>query len=452
MRDLDTTLLTLSLYLKIDARLFAFSIGLCLISALLAGLPTALQAAHADLYARLRAARSSARQTLRWVLVGLQAALCTLLLAGTVLLITTFRNLQATDPGFSQENVVTFSADPRMLAYTWPQVESLESRLLAAVRDMPEVASAAVSSVGVMRGTGLKTTVAPAGQWAARNDFLNTSVNSVTPEYFETVGIRMLEGRSFRPDETGVKPVPVIVNSTFARRFFPSVDPIGQKFGLGLNQIVSGNYDVIGVVSDAKYRSVREPIPPTFYELWSAAGRMGFVLHVRTRARPEALIEPVRRALYLIDPRLPFYDVRTLGQEVRDSMWPERALAWLSTLFSLAAVGLVIMAVYGTLAFAIYRGRREIGIRIALGARTADVLAMNSARPMGVIALGIAAGMAAFHGVIPRFSNVLYGVSPTDPFNAALTAVTMLLVGLAATLSASRKALDVDPAEVMHQE
>lgn len=295
VRDLDTTLLTLSLYLKIDDRLLAFSIGLCFTGAFLAGLPPALQAAHADLYARLRAARSTARQTLRWALVGLQAGLCTLLLAGTVLLITTFRNLQAVDPGFSREEVVTFSADPRMSAYTWPQAESLKSRLLAAVREMPEVESAAVSSVGVMRGTGVKTTVAPAGQWAARNDFLNTSINSVTPEYFETVGIRMLEGRNFRPNETVVKPVPVLVNSTFARRFFPSVDPIGQKFGIGLNQAVSGDYDVIGVVSDAKYRSLREPIPPTFYELWSAAGRMGFVLHVRTRARPEALIKPARR-------------------------------------------------------------------------------------------------------------------------------------------------------------
>jgi hypothetical protein len=273
VRDLDTTLLTLSLYLKIDDRLLAFSIGLCFTGAFLAGLPPALQAAHADLYARLRAARSTARQTLRWALVGLQAGLCTLLFAGTVLLITTFRNLQAVDPGFSREEVVTFSADPRMSAYTWPQAESLKSRLLAAVREMPEVESAAVSSVGVMRGTGVKTTVAPAGQWAARNDFLNTSINSVTPEYFKTVGIRMLEGRNFRPNETVVKPVPVLVNSTFARRFFPSVDPIGQKFGIGLNQAVSGDYDVIGVVSDAKYRSLREPIPPTFYELWSAAGK-----------------------------------------------------------------------------------------------------------------------------------------------------------------------------------
>ncbi len=452
VRDLDTTLLTLSLDLRIDSRLFAFSIGLYFAGALLAGLPPALQAARADLYARLRAARMNTHQVLRWVLVGMQAALCTLLLAGTALLITTVRNLQAIDPGFSREDVLTFSADPRLLAYTWPQVESLSTRLLAAIREMPEVESAAVSSVGVMRGTGVKSTVAPAGQWASRSDFLNTSLNTVTPEYFETSGIRVLAGRGFRPDETGAKPVPVLVNRAFARRFFRGVDPIGREFGIGLNQTVPGDYGIIGVVSDAKYRSLREPVPPTFYQLWSAARRMGFILYVRTRGRPGALIEPVRRALYAIDPRLPFYDVRTLGAEVQDSVWPERALAWLSTAFSLAAAGLAIMAVYGTLAFVINQGRREIGIRIALGARTVDILAMSSAMPLGIVALGIAAGMVVFYAVIPRFGGVLYGVSPADPLRAALAAAAVLSMGLAATLSASGKALDVDPAEVLRQE
>ncbi len=179
---------------------------------------------------------------------------------------------------------------------------------------------------------------------------------------------------------------------------------------------------------------------------------MGFVLHVRTKTRPEALIEPVRRALYAIDPRLPFYDARTLGEEVRDSLWAERALAWLASLFSLAAVGLAVTGVYGTLAYAITQGRREIGIRMALGARTADVLLMNSARPMGVIAAGIAAGSAVFYAAIPHFGNVLYGISPTDPRSVVLTSVTVLLVGLAATFSATRRALRVDPAEVLRGE
>ncbi len=133
-------------------------------------------------------------------------------------------------------------------------------------------------------------------------------------------------------------------------------------------------------------------------------------------------------------------------------MWPERALAWLSSMFSLAAVGLAATAISGTLAFAITQGKREIGIRMALGARTTNVLAMYAALPAGVITIGIAAGMAVFCAVIPRFNNVLYGISPTNPAILMLTAATVLLVGLAATLLASRKALNIDPAEVLRQE
>ena len=452
VRDLDTTILRLSLNLKLDARLLVFSIGLCFAGALLAGVPPALQAAHSDLYAKLRAARPNAPQKLRWVLVGLQAGLCTVLLGGTTLLIGTFRNLAEMDPGFSRDNVITFSADPWMLAYTPTQAESLKSRLLASVREMPEVESDALSSVGIMRGTGLKTTVAPAGQRPTRNDFLNTSIHFVTQEYFETMGIRLVEGRIFRPDEPAAKPIPAVVNSTFARRFFHDTDAIGRTFGIGLNEMVPDEFVVIGVASDAKYRSLREPVPPTFYEPWSSARRMGFILHVRTRGRPESLIEPVRRALYAIDPRLPFYNVRTLRDEVRDSIWPERALAWLATLFSVAAAGLAIIAVYGTLSYAITQGKREIGIRIALGARRADVFMMNSVRPMAVIGAAVIMGIAAFYAVIPSFNSVLYGISPTDPLSIATAAVIVLSLGLAATFSASRKALHVDPAEVLRGE
>jgi hypothetical protein len=266
------------------------------------------------------------------------------------------------------------------------------------------------------------------------------------------MGMRLLEGRNFRPDEPEAKPAPQIVNSAFVRRFFPNAEPIGQKFGMGLNQVVSGDYVVIGVVSDAKYRSLREPVPPTVYGLWSTSAWMALVLHVRTRGRPEALIEPVRRALHAIDPRLPFYDVRTLAQEVEESLWAERALAWLSALFSVFAAGLAAMAAYGTLAYAIAERKREIGIRMALGARTADVLAICFLRPVVFIGIGIAAGLVAFYAAVPVFGSVLYGISPTDPLIIAMTVAAVILVASAATFSASVQALRIDPANLLRAE
>jgi predicted permease len=451
VRDLDTTALTLSLNPQFGMHLYFFAVGLCFLCALLPGLPAAVHAARSDLYSNLRS-RFTYRHTLRWVLVGLQAGFCTLLLAGAALLVTTFRNLESVDPGFSRDKVVSFSADPTMLSYTWLQVESLKSRLLAAVRALPHVESAALSSVGIMRGTGVKTTVAPAGQRPTQSNFLNASLNTVTPEYLETMGILLVQGRNFRPDELAIKPVPVLVNNTFARKFFPQTDPVGQLFGVGLNQVVKGDFIIIGVVSDAKYRSLREPIAPTFYQLWDTARRMGFVLYVRTSGRPGAMIEPVRRALLAIDPRLPFYDVKTLSQEVRDSMWAEISLARISTLFSLAALCLALIAVYGTLRYTIEQGRRELAIRIALGARTLNVLSMNVMRPMAAIGIGIAAGLLCFYRTVPLFGTILFGISADNPMIVVFAAATVLLLGLVGSITASREALQIDPAVALRGE
>ena len=180
-----------------------------------------------------------------------------------------------------------------------------------------------MSSVSVMRGTGIKTTIAPAGQKATQSDFLNTSLNAVTYEYFETMGMAFSKVAISGP-----------TNQKQSRRHKPLIAPscVGSSHThnrLGRSSAwiePSGfwRYVVIGVVSDAKYRSLREPVPPTVYPLWSTSWGPALVLHVRTRGRPAALIEPVRRALHAIDPRLPFYEVRTLAQEVEVSLWAER--------------------------------------------------------------------------------------------------------------------------------
>jgi predicted permease len=454
LRDLDATALTLSLNLKPEARVLAFSFLLCLISALLAGLPAALQVTRTDLHSALKAGRATSRQTLRWMLVAFQVALCTLLLAGCGLLISTFRQLRALDPGFDRDHVVTFSLDPGMVSYTPQQASGLRSRLLAIVRELPGVQSAAIASRGVMRGTGIKTTVARAGQRSPHGEFMNTSLNAVSPEYFDTMGMWFLSGRNFRADEPKTKPEPVVVNRAFVRHFFPGSEAIGEKFGLGsVEQAANARYQIIGVVSDAKYRSLREVIPPTMYGLWGEADEAdSVILHVRTRNRPEAMIGPVENALRAIDPRLPFFEIHTLAKEVDSTLWAERVLAWLSTAFAIAAAVLAAMGVYATLAYAIAQNRREIGIRVALGAPPVAVARLLSARPMMVAAVGVAAGAAAFYAVSPLFRNVLFGISATDPLAVIGGAALVLLIALVTTLIAVSGAMRVSPASILREE
>jgi predicted permease len=454
LRDRGATLLTLSVDLRPDGRVVAFAIALCFACALFAGLPAAFEATRPNLQSSLKAARATSRQPLRWILVALQIGLCTFLLAGAGLLVATFQNLRALDPGFDRDHIVTFSLDPGMASYTVQQAVSLRTRLVAAVRDLPGVESAASAMLGLMRGTGMKTTAAPEGQIAPRSDFLNSSMNFISPEYFETMRIPVLAGRKFRQDEPESKPHPVIVNRAFVRRFFPNVDPIGRKFGIGTEKIVPGDYEIIGVVGDAKYRSLREMVPPTIYNFAYSDPKYvaGFILHVRTKNRPEAIIQSVRRVLNQIDPRLPFYEIRTLSEEVDATLWAERLLACLGSVFAAAAAVLATLGVYATLAYAIAQSRREIGIRVALGARAADVLRLFSARPMRISGVGVLLGGAGFYAATPAFRSVLYEVSSTDPITLLSAAAAVLLITLAATMIAVSAALRVDPAIVLRDE
>ena len=454
LRDAGANALTLSVDVHPDWRFFAFAFGLAAACALLTGVPAALQASRANLSTALRASRSSVAQPWRWTLVAFQIGLCTFLIAGAGLLVSTFRHLQSLDPGFDQERVVAFSVDPAMARYKPDQAEALETRLVSRVRGLPGVSSAGVATIGVMHGTGMKVTYAPAGQKVPRSDFMNSSINFVSPDYFETMGIPLLAGRNFRPDEPAAKPVPVIVNRAFLKRFFPSQDAIGRKFGQGVDVIVPGDYVIIGVVGDAKYRSLREVIPPTVYRRWPMdSDRFGsFILYVRTQNRPESVIQPVRRALNAIDPRLAFYEIHTLAEEVDATLWAERLLAWLSSIFAGLAAALAMLGIYATLAYAIAQSRREIGIRVALGARAGDVLRLLSARPTRSAVLGVAAGLSSFYAATPAFRSVLYEVSPADPASLISAALAVLAVSWAATLVAIRGAFQIDPAALLREE
>lgn len=454
LRDLGATALTISLDLRPDARFYLFAALLCLACALFAGLPAALQATRGDLHTALKTARGTARQPLRWALVAIQIGLCTFLLAGAELLVSTFQHLRSLDPGFDRDHIVTFSIDPDMAHYSGQQTADLQTRLMSAVRGLPGVESTGISVIGLMRGTGMKTTVAPEGQIAPRSDFLNTSLNSVSPDYFDTMGIRLLEGRNFRRNEPDSKPAPVIVNRAFVRRFFPARDAIGERFGTGTGKAAPADYQIIGVVSDAKYRNLREVIPPTLYRPFQPDLKFtsAFILNVRTRNRPEGIIQPVRQALNNIDPRLPFYEVHTLAEEVDATLWAERLLAWLSALFSGVAAVLAILGVYATLAYAVAQSRREIGIRVALGAGSGDILRRFSARPLRYAAIGLAFGILSFWAVTPAFRSLLYEISSSDPRNMLQASAMVLLIALASTLVAAGGALRLDPATVLRDE
>jgi len=450
IRDLSTAPVTLSLNLTPDSRVMLVLLAAALGTALLFGLAPALSASKTSVEQILRGARSSRGWGGRRVLVVFQVALCTLLLAATGLLLRTFQQLRNLDPGFDSDHVVTFTVDPSLAQYNDAQLKSFWQELIRRSGEIPGVLSVSGASRPIMRGSGMKSTVAAAGQKITRADFLNTSVNSVTTPYFDTLRIPLVEGRPFRDADLGVsRPTPAIVNQAFIRRFFPQGNALGQHFGYGNNGLASPAFEIIGVVGDTKYRSLREPMLPVYYTVTD--GNLS-VLSIRTRMAPESVIQPVRRVLAGLDAALPFTEVHTLAEEVNTSAAPERLTAALATAFGCFATLLAAVGIYGLLAAVVEQRRREIGIRMALGAQPSNIRHMLGLQAGAMVAGGVLLGLLGALAAGRWIAALLYGVTATDPLSLAGAVALVIAVSAAAVLIPSTRAARVHPASALRQD
>jgi predicted permease len=453
-RDLATTPLELTLDPTPDARVLLALLVAAAVTAVVIGLVPAMSMARTSLDSVLRGVRASHSWSGRGALVVFQVALCTLLVAGASLLVSAFRHLRSVDPGFDSGHIVTFSATPSFTPYSREQSRAFWQAWVARVRDLPGVVAVAASARPLMRGSGWKNTVAAEGQSAPRSDFLNTSSNNVTAGYFDAMGMHIVRGRDFTAGDlaadnpTPENPAPAVVNEAFARRFFPGVDPVGRRFGNGLGVAVKGTRVIIGVVGDAKYRSLREPMTPTYY----SAGDADFnVLAVRTRRAPQEVMAPVRQALAALDSALPLTEVHTMAAEVEASTAAERLTASLGSVFGAFAALLAAAGLYGLLAFAVEQRRREIGIRMALGAQRSDISAMLAGQAGKMVAGGVLLGLIASLAAGRWLRALLYGISASDPWSLAAAAALMALVAAAATLIPARRATRVEPASALRE-
>ena len=455
IRDRVAVLQPLAVHIEIDLRLLGFTMAITLITAVLFALSPALRGARTDLASTLRAGRTVSRRLLRRNLIVMaQVAVCTLILIGAALLVETLYRMRSMNAGFDSGHVVTFTIDPGLKGYSVVQSRALSKALLEKCGALPSVVAAGIASRGLMRGTGVKATLAPAGVRVAPADFLNSSLNDVTPGYFDAMRMQVLAGRGFNWfDRNPAAPRKVIVNQKFVNRFFPDRNPIGQRFGFpGPGGAARADDEIIGVVSDAKYRSLREPIPPTVYNPVVDGFDSGFILHVRTGQRPEAMIGPVRELLHFLEPELPFIEVRTLRDEVEASLWQERLLAALSIIFGGIAALLASIGLYGALDYAVKSRTREIGVRIALGAEPVRIIGLLSREVLLLIAGGVALGLCAYAVAGVWIRRVLYDVSSWDPIAFISVLGLISLVTVIAAAPPAYRAVRIDPASALRTE
>jgi predicted permease len=414
---------------------------------LLFGLLPALRAARVspDRVLRAESGRHSGRIALLRPLIAVQVGFSFAVLFVGGLLLATFRNLTTADLGFSKSGVVLFQIDRHRLLQ--PEAERAAALdLLDQTRRLPGVEGAGTSGYALFSGSGWDNTIHVPGRpvESATPYFLE-----VSPGFFQAMGIRLLAGRDLVPRDTDPDVPSVVINQAFADHYFAGTDPLGQVFFrlVGLKQI---RVEIVGVVRNAKYLNIREPERPTAY--LPIHGLYGATLAVRTAGDAAADIPSLRREIERINPAIRLADANLQSALIANVMVHERLLALLAAFFAAVALALAAIGLYGVLSYTIVRRTREIGIRVALGARPRSVVRMVAADVAVMMAIGLALGAAG--GVVfgGSLEKLLYKVKPSEAWSYAAPLAALLVAAAAAAIPPALRAARVDPMEALRCE
>jgi predicted permease len=460
-----------------DAQVLAFTLVVSLLTSLLFGLAPALRATRLDLSSSLKDAvgggAGRARLTPHKLLIVTQVALSLFLLVGAGLFVRSLHNLKNLDAGFDRENVVLFSLDaPR--GYTLAQRVNLYQQALDRLEALPGARAASLASFSLLSGSGSNGNVVVEGYANRPDEDMDCHRLWVGPKYFETMGIPLLQGRDFGPQElqpqgglpadqpAASQPLPpppsaslaAVINQTMARYFFRDENPLGRRFRLQRGPLQNIPIEVIGVIKDAKYYNLREQTPRTFYLSlfqYPRGGQAGTML-LRSFADTASTASAIQRTLQELDPQAQVVNVRTMNEVVDRTLLQERFVAQLGSFFSLFALLLASIGLYGVMSYATARRTREIGIRMALGARATDVIRLVLRETMLLVGAGVVIGLGAAFAATRLVASLLFGLEANDPLTIALAVLLMLVVAALAGYLPARRAARVDPMAALRYE
>jgi putative ABC transport system permease protein len=445
-----------------DARVLGFTLATSVLTGLIFGLTPAWQATRINLTASLKdqtgASASRSRLALNKLLVVTQVALSVFLLIGAGLFVRSLRNLRSLDTGFNYESIAQFSIDPGS-GYKLAQRANLYRQMLSRLEALPGALSATMSDFDLLSPYGRGNRITIPGYAPGPDENMSCNILSVGPRFFETMKMPILAGRDFGPqDERSISPgnrsdenapqnrasappLHAVINRTMARRFFSNGNPIGKRFGEGGQEI-----EIIGVAKGAKYGTLREPPPPTFFLYYfEQPSPFGMTLQLRANGDPINYAGAIQNLAREIDPQLQVFKLRTMKEVLDDSLVQERFIAQTASAFSLFALLLASVGLYGVMSYAVARRTNEIGIRMALGARGADVVRMVMKETMLLVAIGMAIGLGAARATTRLISSLLFDLSPNDPATIAAAVLLMIVVAALAGYLPARRASRVDP-------
>ncbi len=438
-----------------DLRILLFTLGLTLVTGLAFGLAPALRASRPDLFTTLKDAVGSIAGAggslfLRKGLVASQIALCFLLLFGAGLFVRSLNNLKAADTGFRDiDNLVTFQLSPALNGYDSERVVLFYQELLERLRAVPGVKSAALAAVPLLSGDEWDSSVKVEGHEAQDGEDMQAYMNALSPDYFETMGIPLLEGRDFDRRDVKKEPKTAIVNRSFAEHYFGDRGALGRHLGRG-GPDAELDIEIVGVVEDSFYEGPRDGVHrQMFIPNW---GNGGAAFYIRTQLGSESAHQAARNEVKALDASMPVYGMKTLGSQLDETLLTERLVALLSAGFGLLATLLAAIGLYGVIAFSVARRNKELGLRMALGSPRGAVIWLVMREVLTLTAIGLAIGIPAALALGRFVSSQLYGVEGGDPWTASAAVVLLIAVAGAAGLIPAQRASRIDPMLALRNE
>jgi predicted permease len=435
----------IALNLDLDWRVLAFTMAVGVGAGILFGLVPALQASRPDVVDALKDSDRTGgtprhRFSIRDFLVVGQVALSLVALVGAGLFLRSLEATRKIDAGFETRNLLSVAFDLGLQGYNQEKGEAFLRQVRERLSSLPGVAAVSHASAGPLAGSVLRSVFLEGGD---ENDRTLVQVNTVGPGYFDAMRIPIVQGRPITEDDKAGGPKVAVINETMAKTFWPRGNALGKRFHFfGASEPWA---EIVGIARNAKYTFLGQDPVPYIYEAHSQRYSGAQTLIVRTTASPTPLLVAVERELKTLDRDVPLTALATVGQTINDGLWAPRAGASLLGLFGLLALILAAVGIYSVMSYSVTQRQREIGIRMALGARRQDVLRMMLGRGMGVVGVGLAVGLAISLALARLARTLLVGISPWDAASFAGAAAVLALVAVVANFVPTRRAAGVDP-------
>jgi putative ABC transport system permease protein len=441
---------------RLDTTVFLFTLAVSVAAGLIFGLAPALVASKTDLVSALKESAHSVstglgRNRLRQALVVAEVALAIVVLIGAGLLVGSFARLMAVKPGFDPNNLMTMMVTLTSERYgTMAANTRFIKELTASLEALPGVQDVAISDDFPIQGTDTHDYPEIEGRGAAPEDKILTGLHVINPRYFEAMGVRLVKGRVFTEHDDANGPPVVIINEAMANRVWPNEEALGKRIRFGGPTMEWGK--IVGVVENVKHDGLQLADSPHSYEPHLQQGWPFLAIAVRARTNQAALLASMRQAVRKIDPNMPIADPRPMEERMGEVLATRRLALALFSLFAVVALLLAAIGLYGVMSYGVTQRAHELGLRMALGATSSDMLKLIIGQGMKLAALGVALGVGCALAVSRLMANLLFGVSATDPLTFAVIALLLGLVALLACYIPARRATKVDPMIALRHE